>query len=382
MIHWRHDCAPLATAAVLALSVACGEAEEVERVSPSRPVVVTSVVLRDFEEQIEASGELLAKNRAAVAAQVAGEITEILADEGARVTEGQVVLAIDPERRNLDLKAARAGVGEAEAAVAEKERELRRVEVLAGSRIAAEMRLDRAQTALTTARARLRAAEAGLGSAARAVRDATVRARFAGSIARRWVSRGEFVAVGQKLFDLVSLAPMEAEFYLPERDASRVSLGDPIHVTVAPYPEEVFDAIVGVISPTVDPRTRTLRVKALLANADGRLSPGLFARVRLGVAKRESVLMVPEEAVLQRADGSVVFRVVAGDRVERRKVRTGVIREGWVEIREGLDAGDAIVSRGHADLINGSSIVARNPDGSLARSRVDEPAMADAGTVE
>ena len=368
--------------AVVLLLVACDAADRAEQVTPARPVVVTPVALRDFEEQIQASGELLAKHRAAVAAQVAGEVTEILADEGAAVTEGQVVVEIDPERRNLDLEAARARVGEAEAAVAEQERELRRVVVLAGNRIAAEMQVDQAETALTTARARLRATRAALGSAQRAVRDASVRARFAGSIARRWVSRGEFVAAGQKLFDLVSLEPMEAEFYLPERDASRVSLGDPIHLTVAPYPEEVFAAVVEVISPTIDPRTRTLRVKALISNGDGRLRPGLFARARLGVARRENVLMVPEEAVLQRADGTVVFRVVADNRVERRKVRTGVSREGWVEIREGLDAGDAIVSRGHADLINGSSIVARNPDGSLSRSGADEPAIASAGTAE
>ena len=78
--------------------------------------------------------------------------------------------------------------------------------------------------------------------------------------------------------------------------------------------------------------------------------------------------MVPEEAVLQRADGSVVFRVAAGNRVERRIVRTGVIRDGWVEIREGLAAGDAIVRRGHTDLLDGTVIVPRNPDGSLAES--------------
>lgn len=382
MIRLRHDRGMLGMAAVLAFCLACGGGDEAERTSPARPVVLTPVVLHDFEEQIEVSGELLAKNRAAVAAQVAGEITEILADEGATVTEGQVVLEIDPERRNLDLEAARAGVGEAEAAVAEQERELRRVEALAGSHIAAVTQLDQAQTALTTARARLRAARAGLGSAARAVRDASVRARFAGSIGQRWVSRGEFVAAGQKLFELVSLEPIEAEFYLPERDASRVSLGDPIHVTVAPYPEEEFGAIVEVVSPTIDPRTRTLRVKALLPNADRRLSPGLFARARLGIAKRENVLMIPEEAVLQRADGAVVFRVVADNRAERRKVRTGVIREGWVEIREGLDVGDTIVSRGHADLIDGSAIVARNPDGSLARPQADDSAVANAGSAE
>jgi membrane fusion protein (multidrug efflux system) len=366
------------TAFVLVFCMACGEAEKVVERTPARPAVVTPVAVRDFEEQIEASGELRAKNRAAVAAQVTGEVTEILVDEGGVVTEGQVVLEIDPERRNLDLEVARARVGEAEAAVAEYKRELARVVALAGSRIAAEIQVDQAKTALTTARARLRVANAQRGSAARAVRDASVRARFAGSIAKRWVSRGEFVAAGQKLFDLVSLEPIEVEFHLPERDIRRVSLGDPIHVRVAPYPGEVFEATVEVISPTIDPRTRTLRVKALMANAGARLSPGFFARAQLGVAKRENILMVPQEAVLQRADGAVVFRVLEGNRVERRQVRTGTFREGWVEIREGLAAGDSVVSRGHADLIDGSVIVPRNADGSLAEPGASESSEASA----
>ena len=80
------------------------------------------------------------------------------------------------------------------------------------------------------------------------------------------------------------------------------------------------------------------------------------------------MITVPEEAVLQRSDGAVVFRLLEGNRVERLVVEIGVIRDGWVEIRSHLEAGDAVVSRGHADLIDGSVIAVRNPDGSLAVS--------------
>lgn len=382
MTRLRAACALLGLLAAASFCVGCGDGEKAEQAVPARPAVVTPVAVRDFEEQIEASGELLAKHRAAVAAQVAGEITEILADEGDAVEADQVVLEIDPERRNLDLDVARARVGEAEASVAEQRRDLKRVSALAGSKVAAESQLDQARTALETAQARLRATKAQLGTAERAVRDASVQARFAGRIARRWVSRGEFVTVGHKLFELVSLDPIEVEFHLPERDTARVSLGDPIHVTVAPFPDEVFEATVEVISPTIDPRTRTLRVKALIRNEDARLSPGLFARALLGVARRENVLMIPEEAVLQRVDGTVVFRVIDGNRVERRKVRTGVILDGWIEIREGLVAEDAVVRRGHTDLIDGSLIVPRNPDGTLAEPESGAAAVASARPVE
>ena len=203
-----------------------------------------------------------------------------------------------------------------------------------------------------------------------------MRARFSGLIARRWISRGEFVAAGQKLFELVSLDPIEVEFHLPEADASRVRKGVRIQVTVAPYPDETFEGSVHVVSPIIDERTRTLRVKALIDNADGRLSPGLFARAKLGIAQRADVVTIPEEAVLQRSDGEIVFRAFADGRVERRKVETGLLRDGWLEIRSGLVAGDAVVSRGHQDLIDGSRIVARNADGTLA---VSAPASAEGG---
>ena len=208
--------------------------------------------------------------------------------------------------------------------------------------------------------------KADLGVAERALRDASVMARFAGQIAQRYVHRGEFVQEGQRLFELVALDPLEVEFRLPEADAARVREGVPIEVTVAPYPDEVFDATVTMISPTIDRRTRTLRVRALVRNADHRLRPGLFARANIGIAQRENVMMVPEEAVLQRADGQIVFKIVEGNRVSRVPIKTGIVRDGAVEVREGLVSDDRVVSRGHSDLIEGSVIVARNPDGSLA----------------
>ena len=357
----------LASLLGLALIAGCAGEEEAPPAA-GKPAIVTPVDVRDLEERIEATGELLAKQQAEVAAQVAGEITEILIDEGEAVEAGAVVLEIDPERRNLELDRTRARVEEARAALAEARRSLARTRSLAGQTFASKSQLDEAETAVATARARLHASEADLGVAARALRDASVTARFPGLIARRHVSRGEFVAVGQPLFELVSLDPIEVEFHLPEADSARVRVGIPVEVLVAPYPDEVFDATVTVISPTIDPRSRTLRVKALMQNRDGRLRPGLFARVDLGIAQRRGVLMVPEEAVLRRADGAVVFRLLEGHRVQRLVVETGVLRDGFIEIVDGLAPDDRIVSRGHAELIDGSKIVARNADGTLAVS--------------
>jgi membrane fusion protein (multidrug efflux system) len=367
----------LAALAAALVTLACGGGE-VESEPPGRPVVITPVDVRDIEERIETSGELLARDRADVAAQVSGEVTSVLFEEGDEVAADAVVVEIDQERRRLEVERARARVGEARAAVAEQEREVERVRVLAGKNVASETQLDQAETAFQTAQSRLLAARAELGVAERALRDATVNAAFSGRIAQRYVHRGEFVREGDPLFELVSLDPIEVEFHLPEADAARVREGLPIEVTVAPYPDEVFDATVTVVSPTIDRRTRTLRVRALVPNPDHRLRPGLFARANLGVARREGVLMVPEEAVLQRADGAIVFKVVEGDRVARVPVETGRVSDGAVEVRSGLAPGDVVVSRGHADLIDGARVVPRTPDGTPVTPQVASPTAAAA----
>lgn len=341
--------------------------KQADDATPARAVVLVPVAVRDVEERVAATGQLLAKQRADVSAQVGGEITRILADEGESVAEGTVVLEIDPDRRRIDLDRARARAAEAASALAESERQHKRTEELAAKDIASRADQDQAQMNLESARSRLLAAKADLGAAERATADSRVTTRFAGVIGRRFVSRGEFVQPGQKLFELVSLDPVEVEFSLPEADASRMVLGLPLDVTVAPYPDEIFHATVSMISPIVDERTRTLRVKALLANPDGKLKPGLFARSDLGIAKRENVVLVPEEAVLQRGDGAVVFRAVDdGTKVERVVVELGRIKAGEAEIIAGLSAGDTVVVRGHAALVDGAAITARNADGTPA----------------
>jgi membrane fusion protein (multidrug efflux system) len=343
----------------------CGVDAEVEGPSVAAPrVMVAPVEGHRVLERILAAGDLIAKEEATVSTEVGGLVTEILVDEGGAVEKGTVVLEIDPERRQLELHSRQAGVSRAEAGLREQERETRRIETLGSRDIASQAQRDQAETQLQRARSELAEARAQLGLAERALRDASVRAPFPGLIARRHVSQGEFVSPGQRLFDLVALDPIEIEFRLAEVDSARVAIGSEIDVRVAPYPDEVFRASVSVVSPRIDPATRTLRVKGVLANPDGRLRPGLFARVDLGVSDRSGIAMIPEDAMLQRADGSVAFRLLDGNRVQRRVLTTGLFQDGYVEVVDGLGIGDLVVVRGHASLVDGALVALRRPDGS------------------
>lgn len=360
----------------LALALAACGKDGAEEISEGAPVTLQRVTAFDIVDRIEATGELIAKERAQIAAEVGGRVTEILIDEGSAAERGAAVLTIDPERRALERDSARARVTESHAALREQERDLERIKQLHERGVASQTQLDQAETQLALARSRRSAAEAELGMQTRALADAIVKAPFAGLIADRLVSRGEFVAPGQKLFELVSLDPIEVEFRLAEIDSSRVKLGNDVGVRVAPFPDETFSATVTMVSPTIDPRTRTLRVKAEMGNADGRLRPGLFARVDLGIAKRDGVPMIAEEAVLQRADGAVVFRAIAESRVERRVIEIGAHHDGMVEVVSGLAPGDLVVLRGQAMLTDGQLVAPRNADGTSAGVRTPDVAGA------
>jgi membrane fusion protein (multidrug efflux system) len=352
------------------LAIACGE-EAAVPAAVVPPVMVQRVEGHRIEDRLEATGQLLARSQAAVAAQVGGQVTKIERDEGAAAAENDLVVEIDPERRQLEAQSARAMLVQAAAQASEAERELARMQKLHAQGVAADAKLDQVRTAVSSARSARDAAEAQLGMAERSLRDSSVRAPFAGLVARRYVSGGEFVQPGQKLFDLVALDPIEVEFHLPEKESSRVAVGAPVLVRVAPFPDEVFEARVTLVSPTIDPATRTLRVKAALPNTDGRLRPGLFARVDLGIAVRDDVAMIPEEAVLQRASGPIAFRLAAAGegsengaaRVEKRALELGVIRDGLIEVRAGLSLGDDVVVRGASDLVDGSAVSVRDATG-------------------
>ena len=343
---------------------ACGQEEPATVAEVLRPpVMVVTSEQRDVVDRLSATGQLMAKAAATVAAQVKGQVTEIQVHEGEAVESGAVLLVIDPERRQLEVASAKAQVAQAQAELAVAKRNYQRTKRLSKGNVASEARLDEDRTRESLARSAANGAEARLGLARRALEDSTVRAPFSGLIARRHVSVGEYLSTGAALFDLVALDPIEVEFNLAEIDSSKVALGHPVKISIAPYPDETFDATVTVISPTIDPRTRTLRVKAELPNPDGRIRPGLFAHTDLGVSERLGVIVVPDDAVVQRADGAVIFRLDASGRVERRLVETGVHLDGWVEISSGLSAGDVVVVRGQTRIDDGVAVSVRQADG-------------------
>ena len=266
-------------------------------------------------------------------------------ESGQRVEAGDILIRLDAETDEAALETREA---EARLALQQFERFSDLIEQNAVSR----SEFDEAQANYEAAEARVHEQQALLDKK-------TIRAPFSGVLGLRQVDQGEFLGVGTPIVGINILDPIQVDFTLSERELPRVSVGNPVEVTVAPYPDERFTGEVIALDSSVAAQTRTFRVRARLGNPEMKLRPGMFANV---VALREQVdevVTVPRTAISYNTYGDFVFAVVEGDegpRVERRTVKTGRVRGGEVEIVDGLDAGTRVVAAGLLRLRNGQQV--------------------------
>lgn len=227
-----------------------------------------------------------------------------------------------------------------------------------------------AQSDLVAAQGQLRAAEATVGSArsrlailgqsdqdigaleripaARAVdARATVYAPASGTVTRRALGPGQNItAGGDALFSISDLSDVWLTAQAHESEAGKVRLGATVSVTTPAYPGRVFSAKVVYVAPALDPDTRNLPVRAEIANRDGALKPGMFARFRIDSGTLGKSPAAPESAIIRDGDSARVWVVGADGSLRIRSVVPGIVQNGMVQITQGLKAGERIVSKG------------------------------------
>jgi RND family efflux transporter MFP subunit len=230
---------------------------------------------------VTATGELVAPVTSEVAMRMPGRVGRVFVDEGARVRKGQTLLTLETEYLALDLKRADAEVARASASAADAERDFRRKEELIAKGSVARAAYDRSQSGYDAARAGVQAAEAARDLARQKMADAVLHSPITGVVAERKTAVGERLGESSVAFVLVQTSPLKLRFQLPERYLARVRRGQTVRAKVDPYPGETFTGRVSVVGGVVDPSTRTVAVETEFANSDGRLSPGLFARVEI-----------------------------------------------------------------------------------------------------
>jgi RND family efflux transporter MFP subunit len=220
---------------------------------------------------------------------------------------------------------------------------------------AAEAQLDSDRAAVKTAAAQVRQRDAALGIVRKRLNDTTVRAPIAGFIARRHVSGGEFVKDNTALFTIVIAHPLKYTGTIPERFAPALKIGQPVKLAVEAYPGREFTGSVLRLAPAVDVQTRTLSLEARVPNESGALRPGFFARGTVLTQASASSVFVPADAVTYVAGLSKVF-VVGGSAVKERLIRPGGRQGPWIEILEGVQAGETVATSNLPALFDGAPV--------------------------
>jgi RND family efflux transporter MFP subunit len=230
---------------------------------------------------VNATGELVAPVRSELAVRQPGRVGRVMVDEGQRVRRGQPLLQLETQYWDLDLKRAEADLARARAAVEDAERDFKRKQDLIGKGSVSQAAYDKSQTSRDAAAAVVGSAEAARDLARQHLADAVLRSPIDGVVAERRTDVGERLGDSSVAFVVVQTSPLKLRFRLPERYLARVKLGQEVRAQVDAYPGETFTGRVSLINGVVDTATRTVGVETEFANRDGRLYPGLFAKVEL-----------------------------------------------------------------------------------------------------
>lgn len=232
---------------------------------------------------LSATGEFLSPSQSDLSPKFPGRVAAVYVDEGSRVKAGQPLLALETTYAALTLRQAEADLARATAAADEARRELERKKELHAKESIPQALLDRAQAGYEQAAAARAAAEAGVATARQRLSDSVLRSPMTGAVAARRVDVGEFLGDGAVPFVIMQTAPLKLRFQVAERQLGAVREGQRVTATVDPYPGVEFTGRIRTVGQVIDPATRTFFVEAEFANADGRLRPGLFARVEAGI---------------------------------------------------------------------------------------------------
>lgn len=308
-----------------------------QEVLPINAVIVNGYGLTD---QIVATGTILADEQVDISPEISGRLTSVLFTEGAAVNKGDCLATINDsellaliEKNHYVLKLA-------------EEREARQKALLTREAISQEV-YDKSLTELNTVQA-----EASLLNAQ--LQKTRIKAPFSGIVGLRQVSEGAYVTPGQRIATLTRTQPVKIEFSIPERFSQSVKKGSRINFTIEGN-SRTLGAEVYAVEPRIDPRTRSLTVRAMYPNKNNELNPGSFARVEFSLKHLENALTVPAQAIVPELGGNKVFLYRSG-KVKSTGVSVGIRTADVVQIIDGLVEGDTVITTGILQIRDGMPV--------------------------
>lgn len=365
-------------------TIAC----DVDRGSPSPPAAVrsseapittveTALIRRgSIIQRISAPGSILARREARIGAEVRGLLTEFFVDEGSRVEQGDPLFRVDPELYRLALSRSEAALDRARAERRQLEHDLTRGRALHEKHVMAAQETDRIASELEVAEAAEREVSEAVAMARRDLDRTTVRAPFAGSITRRLVDEGTTALIQPQTIVLIlqETRELEAIATIAEVHFAAIQIGDValLHVDGLPLP---IVTQVEAVGDSIDPMTRTFRVRMRVPNPEYRLKAGLFARVEILPKAKSEVLLAPRSALRSR-DGHTHVLVLREGLAMQTPIEIGLISEDAVEVLAGLNVDDeVVVGEGARNLGSGMRVRAKRSEEHAASATMPSEAI-------
>jgi membrane fusion protein (multidrug efflux system) len=329
-------------------------------------VEVARVTGMTLQDEVNAAGALRSNQSVMLRPEVAGRISKLNFNDGQTVKKGQLLIALDASVNQAETQQAKAELGIAKA-------NLKRNAELAQQKFIAERVKEESAANVQVLEAKLALAEARLSKF-------EIKAPFSGIVGIRNVSIGDYVKDGADMVNLEDISSVKVDFRVPERFIDRVQTGQAIEVMVDALPGKPFLAKVDAVDPQIDNSGRSALLRGRIANPEARLKPGMFARVRLILDERENAMVIPEEAIVPMGNKATVWKII-DEKAHRVDVRTRLRRDAKVEILEGLQIGDTVVTAGQVRL-NKDGTPVRITRGAAQNGTGPRPAAGNAPTRE
>ncbi len=320
----------------------------------AKHVIVAPVTLKQISDRVEALGTARATESVNITSNVTEKITRIDFEDGQRVETGAVLVELDQAEERAELKRAQAVRGERKLA-------LERLQQLEERQLTSPDEIDRT-------RLELEQAEATITAIRSRISDRVIRAPFDGVVGLRDISVGALVETGDLIATLDDTSKIKLDFSVPSVFLTELSLGLKIRARAAALGNREYSGEVKSIDSRVDPLTRSIQVRALLPNPDGSIIPGILMQVDL-LRNTRQALLIPEAALVPLADKQFVMLRIekdGKDTVEKKQVQIGLRLPGYVEILDGLEEGQQVVTHGNSKVRPGDTLdVMAVDDGSI-----------------
>ena len=330
---------------------------QARKASAARAVLIGTVVAhsRSLEVYEEVVGSLENVMDPRIAAEVAGRVTRVLGFTGKKVKQGELLAEIDAIDFEIQSRGDAAEIKRLQALLANQERIVERQEKLVGQGFISQNALDEAIAQRSVLREQLSAARARAESTGRSLGKTKVVAPIDGEIETQVVAPGDYVKVGDPLFRLVGTQRMRAHLLFPESAANRIRPGLTVRLESPAAPGRPIQSAIDEIKPTVSAGNRALDAIVRFETTDGAFRGGGSVNARVVLELKKNALMVPEQSVVLRPAGKVVY-VVRDGRVAQRLVETGLKQDGLQEILTGLSAGEVVATDGAGFLSDGAAV--------------------------